>query len=115
MEILRYDHRDATIVDDDPYQNLVLGVFHTSLEKIYNHELNTAFESIERRTVSICGARESKRVACPFDQTVVSRETYIEIYESKNYTASLIICKNILDNSHFRGLNVIRCIGNLFW
>jgi len=53
VEILRYDHRDAAIVEDDPDQNLVLGVFHTSLEKIYNHELNTAFESIERRRVSI--------------------------------------------------------------
>jgi len=51
VEILRYDHR--AIVNDDPDQNLVLGVFHTSLEKIYNHELNTAFESIERRRVSI--------------------------------------------------------------
>ena len=53
VEILRYDHRDAAIVEDDPDQNLVLGVFHTSLEKIYNHELNTAFESIQRRRVSI--------------------------------------------------------------
>ena len=30
----------------------MLGVFHTPLEKIYNHELNTAFESIEKRVVA---------------------------------------------------------------
>ena len=97
VEILRYDHR--AIVDDDPDQNLVLGVFHTSLEKIYNHELNAAFESIERRRVSIW---------------VIWYESYlwlilwlIEIHKSKNYTASLIVCKKLSDESHFREWNSI--------
>ena len=55
VEILRYDLRkndDPENDDIDLSQNLVLGVFHTPLEKIYNHELNTAFESIEKRVVA---------------------------------------------------------------
>ena len=58
VEILRYDLRkNGNSKTDDPEnddlnQNSVLGVFHTPLEKIYNHELNTAFESIEKRMVS---------------------------------------------------------------
>ena len=55
VEILRYDLRkndDSGRDDHELNQNLVLGVFHTPLEKIYNHELNTAFESIEKRMVA---------------------------------------------------------------